>query len=230
MTEQSTKAATDTKRAARWAPGSEATTRKVFDYRTQRFLVGVVALSLTWIVTFTANEKLISISSSYHTDARNWLVGMLFVVGAFLFSYNGHFRLEGRLSRVGSIAAFVVALVPSAPKGSPQDLGAHIHLGASAILFLVLAYFCLFPFRKNTKGKGGKKGIRATIYLVCGLTMLGALGTASVLTWTFERATIDSWRAVYWSEAIALHAFGIAWMTSGKVFPFLVDKEEGLSL
>jgi hypothetical protein len=40
------------------------------------------------------------------------------------------------------------------------------------ILFSILTYFCLGPFRKNTKGKGGKKGRRSIIYLICGLIMV----------------------------------------------------------
>jgi len=218
------------KRRKLWAPGTEATTQKVFDYRALRFLVGIVALALTWVVTFTANETLISISSSYHTDARDWLVGMLFVVASFLWAYNGHFRLQARLSRLGSVAAIVIAVVPAACKGCEKGLEANVHLAASSVLFLVLAYFCLFPFRKNVKGKGGKKGLRSGIYLACGVTMLGALGIASVLTWSLPRETVDAWRVVYFAEAIALHAFGIGWMTAGKVFPFLVDKDEALPL
>ncbi len=151
-------------------------------------------------------------------------------MGAFLWAYNGHYRWEGRLSKLAGVAAIVVALVPGACPGCEQGLDARIHLGASTILFLVLAYFCLIPFRKNTKGKGGKKGLRSGIYLACGVAILGALGIASILTWTLCSATVDEYRIVYWGEAVALHAFGIAWMTAGKVFPFLADKGDTLSL
>ncbi|MBL4634931.1 MAG: hypothetical protein JKY56_13750 [Kofleriaceae bacterium] len=220
----------DNKPARFWARGAEATKQKVFDYRALRFLLGLAALSVTWVVTFTANETLVSISSSYHTDARDCFVGLLFFVGAFLWAYNGHYRWEGRLSKLAGVAAIVVALVPGACPGCEKGIEASVHLAASATLFLVLAYFCLVPFRKNTKGKGGKKRLRSGIYLACGVAILGALGIASILTWTLCSATVDEYRIVYWGEAIALHAFGIAWMTAGKVFPFLVDKEEAVSL
>lgn len=218
------------KRARFWAPETKATKQKVFDYRTLRFLIGILALSVTWVVTFVADESLVSISSSYHTNARDWFVGMLFIVGAFFWAYNGHFRLEAWLSKLAAVAAIFVAVVPGACKTCEPGLAAYVHLGASTVLFLVLAYFCLVPFRTNTKGKGGKKGLRSWIYLACGVTMIGALGIASVLTWSLSKATVDDWKVVYWGEAIALHAFGIAWMTAGKVFPFLVDKEDALPL
>ncbi|MDE2996662.1 MAG: hypothetical protein OXT73_08000 [Bacteroidota bacterium] len=32
----------------------------------------------------------------------------------------------------------------------------------------------------------------------------------------------------YWAEFLALWAFGIAWITAGKVLPFLVSTDEAL--
>ena len=62
----------------------------VFDYHTIRLLIGVIALSFPWIVSILASQITPSISWSYHTDARDIFVGFLFVIGAFLVSYQGH--------------------------------------------------------------------------------------------------------------------------------------------
>ena len=63
---------------------------KVFDYRALRLLMGLIALALPFIVTLVSSTQLSSISASYFTEARDAFVGMLFIVGAFLWAYNGH--------------------------------------------------------------------------------------------------------------------------------------------
>lgn len=68
----------------------------VFDYRALRLLMGLVALSLPFLVRFIATNPLTSISASYHSEARDVFVGMLCIVAAFLWAYNGHSALEGR--------------------------------------------------------------------------------------------------------------------------------------
>jgi hypothetical protein len=52
--------------------------------------VGVIAFSLPFVFSAIANSSLGSMSGSYYTSARDVFVGMLFIVGAFLWAYNGH--------------------------------------------------------------------------------------------------------------------------------------------
>jgi hypothetical protein len=40
----------------------------------------------------------------------------------------------------------------------------------------------------------------------------------------------DAWRVTYYAEAIALWAFGVAWMVAGKYFSLVVDEDEALQL
>lgn len=42
--------------------------------------------------------------------------------------------------------------------------------------------------------------------------------------------TAKTLRITYWAEAIALGAFGIAWIVAGKYFKLFVDKDEALRL
>ena len=62
----------------------------VFDYRALRLLVGLIAFALPIVVSLLSIKTLPSISASYHAEGRDAFVGMLFVVGAFLWAYNGH--------------------------------------------------------------------------------------------------------------------------------------------
>jgi hypothetical protein len=68
----------------------ESNERLVFDYRTIRLIIGLIAFAFPWIVSFLAHEIPSSISWSYYTDGRDLFVGFLFVIGAFLICYKGH--------------------------------------------------------------------------------------------------------------------------------------------
>ena len=139
---------------------------KVFDYRALRLLMGIIALSLPFVVSLIAFESLSSISASYYTEARDAFVGLLLIVGAFLWAYNGHGPKEAIASKIASVAAILVAIFPTScadctvkiPTIFPvTKITPIIHYVAALCLFSILAYFCFGPFRKNTKGKKGKK-------------------------------------------------------------------------
>ena len=200
----------------------------VFDYRALRLLVGLIALALPFAVTILSKDNsLQSISASYHTAARDAFVGMLCIVGAFMWAYNGHSIKEGTASKIASLAAFMVALFPTRCSGCDLTHITYIHYISAAVLFAILAYFCLGPFRKNTKGAGGKKARRAKIYLFCGVTIIISMLAIGVSNYM---GIDEQYRITYWGEAVALCAFGIAWIVAGKVIPWLVDDEEALRL
>lgn len=204
------------------------TKRPIFDYRVLRLFMGVIALSLPYAVIFLSQESLTSVSASYYTDARDTFVGMMFVVGAFLWAYNGHTLRQAAVSKVASLAAFFVGFFPTACDGCAVSAASITHFSAAAVLLSALAYFCLGPFREKTRGQPGKAGRRAVIYLVCGWAMVAAMLIA-LAAWLFlEPATVAELRIVFWVELVALNAFGIAWITAGKLLPILVDKDEAV--
>lgn len=202
----------------------------VFDYRALRLLMGLIALGLPFVVSFLASTSLSSISASYYSEARDAFVGMLFVVSAFLWAYNGHTPKEARRSKVASIAAILVALFPTSCDLCEANITSFIHYGAAAILFSILAYFCYVPFRLNTKGKAGKPGRRSKIYFVCGSIMIACMLAMFASTLLLPDSTLIELRITYWAEAISLIAFGIAWTVSGKYFSIFVDDAELMRL
>jgi hypothetical protein len=90
-------------------------------------------------------------------------------------------------------------------------------------------YFCFGPFRENTKDAPGKKGMRANIYLLCGWVMALCLLIAGISQFARPAETAKS-SITYWTETVALFAFGIAWIVAGKVLPPLTDEDERLKL
>ena len=198
----------------------------VFDYRGLRLLMGLIALSLPIIVTAMAGKSLTSISASYYSDARDMFVGLLFVVGSFLFAYNGHSEKEALASKAASISALLVASFPTACDGCQSGFVSSIHYSAAAMLFSALAYFCFIPFRRGVKGASGKKGRRNVIYLVCGSIMVGCMVVVFVANQALPEQVLVEWRVTYFGEAIALLAFGVSWIVSGKAFKLVADEEE----
>jgi hypothetical protein len=198
----------------------------IFDYRTLRLAMGVIALSLPLLVTFISAQKLESISASYYTDSRNIFVGLMFVVAAFLFAYNGWTTLQAFSSKFAALGAAMVALFPTSCKLCGPSLHSTLHALGAALLFGILAYFCLGPFREKTKGQGGKKALRSKIYLVCGLLIIGAMLTVILIPDQIK----EEYRIVFWGEAVALSAFGVAWIVAGKYLSPLVHPDEKLYL
>jgi hypothetical protein len=199
--------------------------KTVFDYKLLRFFIGVIALVLPFLVTWIAGQRLTSVSASYHTDAQDVFVGLLFFVAAFLLAYNGHLLSESVASKVAGMAAILVALFPTAPDGAPTDFEARVHGGAALTLFLILAYFCFFVFRKKIKRDRGPRRRRSRIYFACGSAIVVSILVVIAAVVFLPDDVADEARIIYWAESVALVAFGIAWLVSGKVLPGLVDKE-----
>lgn len=202
----------------------------VFDYRSLRLLMGIIAFLLPFVVSLIATDPLSSISESYCTEARDAFVGLLFFVSAFLWAYKGHSSNEAVASKVASFAAIFVAVFPTTCKPYEPDIRSAIHYGAAAILFLILAYFCFVPFQKNTKGRKGKKGLRSVIYFICGSVILGSMLTLVSAQLMMPEQIVKTYQITYWAEAFALWSFGIAWMVAGKWICLLVDEDEALKL
>ncbi len=234
---------------------------KVFNYLILRTIVGVIALLLPFVVWLVANlvytdvDIPTSISVTYHLGARDIFVGSLFVVSAFLFSYNGFLSdkypnnqlAQSRLSKLAGACAVIVALFPttcneqwvldvtkistglcgSKPHLDFLPVGA-IHTGAAVVLFIILAIFCLHYFQIGTKGEGGKKERRSRIYRKCGWTMVGAMIVGAISS----AAEFFGWsggfvlKIMFFVELVCLFAFGIAWLVAGKQLPYFASDEE----
>ena len=191
-----------------------------------RLSMGVIAFSLPILVTVISNQQLESISASYYTNARDEFVGLIFVVGAFLFAYNGWTLKQAVAIKFAALGAFLLALFPTACKLCEPGLSSYIHELGAATLFGVLAYFCLGPFREKTKGKGGKRGRRSVIYLCCGWLIILAILTIALVPSDIK----EQYRVVFWGEWVALWSFGVAWIVAGKYLPILAEPEEELIL
>ena len=192
--------------------------------------MGIIAFAIAPVMTAVSSVSLPSVSFSYFTEAHDLFVGMLFVVAAFLWAYNGHTRNQARASKGASAAAIFVALCPTSCANCDADLMSVIHVVAAICLFAILAYFCFGPFRQKTKGQPGKRGRRSRIYFACGSIMVISMLVGLIAQFTLTSDLMDAWRVTYWVEAIALTAFGVAWIVAGKSLSIIVDDDQKLYL
>jgi uncharacterized Tic20 family protein len=200
----------------------------VFDYQVSRLVVGIIAFTLPFAVSFISWKPLPSISASYYTDARDVFVGMLFIVGSFFLAYNGHDIWQSRASKIASLAAILAALFPTKCDACKINAIALVHYCSATALFLILAYFCLGPFAKKAKNKNTKKsGRRRIIYQICGTIMIVCIVTVGI---SLAAEIGSEVRIIYWAEAVALVAFGTAWMTASRPIKFLAEEGERLAL
>lgn len=229
--------------------GSNPKRNLVFDFITMRWLMGLIVLLLPGIVRFIATEKIPSISWSYHTEARDYFVGLLFVIGAFLISYKGHKREEDIVSSVGGIAAWVTALNPTAFSVGSTNMTSTIHYLGAFVLFSTTVYFCLYAFtsrarrksKRKDKRKGKGKGIflidfifqykgpldpaarRILFYQICGLGITSMMVLSAIVGFS---GVDEPSNLIFLAQTIALLLFGTAWLVASQFLPFLIDKKK----
>lgn len=201
------------------------------DHRALKTLIAVVAFGLANVTSVLANDSIRSISEAYKYGgwARDVLVGAMFAVAAFMFSYNGYRPLEKVLTKATAVAALGVAMFPGEvePVGS---LTQTIHTLASLVMFSTLAGLCVIFYQRARRKNLMRANRRAVLYVICAAVMLGSM--LVVVADHFLGGPLLSRfpRLVFHCERIALLAFGTAWLAAGHIIPWLTDPEERWSL
>ena len=208
--------------------------RQDIDHRAMKLVIGLIALSMAVLTRVFSPAPLTSISASYYVGgwAQSIFVGFLFAIGAFLLAYNGATRVETVLAKVAAAAAAGVALYPCGC-GSPLVLarGAYrprlpsVHFASAAVMFLVLAYFA-YGFYRRAREKGHvEANVRAGIYALCVLVILGAIVVLAVHAVVGGGGTGPDY-VTYWGETAALWAFAVSWLVASRSIPKLTRPDE----
>jgi hypothetical protein len=204
----------------------------VFEYRTLRLLVGIIMFALPVVVLiFSSFTPLSSISVSYHSGARDVLVGSLFMIGALLIAYRGYDPIEDWIANLGAGAAIVAALCPISCDACPIDTMSIFHAIAGTLLFSTIAYFCLGPFKQNAKKRNSYKAQqRVRLYTICGWVIIVCVLVIAIVQIPAAAELKRVWLLAFWAEFFALWAFGFAWIVASKFLPWFADKDERLIL
>jgi len=160
-------------------------------------LLGGLSIGVPWQNSMSAYYH----ASSGDSSMRNWFVGILFGVAAFLILYRGYRPLENWLLNLGGVFAVGVAIFPMAWKCA-SNCKWSLHGFCAVAFFLCLAAVCLFCSRdtlqliKDPKRRKRYQGI----YSALGLMMVVLATTAfapSKVTFCIECAGIVAFSA-YW--------------------------------
>lgn len=176
-----------------------------------------------------------SISYYYHTNMRDFLVGLLGCVALFLVSYKGYGWVDNLVTWVIGIAGAGIALFPCPTHdGSIARLGMFqipaatcglLHLVFTTLFFLLLAVNSIFLFTLNRdKPATKRKRWRNIVYIVCGIFIFASMAALFVF-FLVAPDFIETTSIGLVFETIMLCAFGISWLVKGDTFKFLKDKE-----
>jgi len=211
----------------------------VISYLTLRKAIGFLGISLpftvslgAWLIFRTGMQS--SISNYYYTGTRDVLVGTLWAIGFFLFSYRGYERIDRVAGILGCVFALGTALFPTAPEIDPSNTAkwiGYIHQGCAGLFFFTLIFFSLFLFTK-TKPHGTptrRKLQRNLVYRVCGIAMAVCILLMTFYTFLPEAATasLKAYHPIFWLETIAILAFGVSWIVKGEAILKDEEKEKG---
>ncbi len=205
--------------------------KEEIDHHTLRLIVGLIALSLAALTSLFSNGAITSVSASYHEGgwARDIFVGFLFAIAAFLMAYNGHSRRQMLLSKLAAFAALGIAMFPC-KCDIHTEIIPYVHGTSAAIMFLVLAGFCLtFYLRARNKGHRQARW-RAGIYALCGITIVLAILVLTLDHFLGGAISRKIVRLTYYGEYAGLVAFGVAWLVASRVLPVLSAKDERISV
>ena len=209
----------------------DTTDPQLISYLTLRRAIGFIGILLPVLLgigVLFGDDKTIqpSISDYYFTTMGDVFVGALFAVALFLFCYKGYDPIDAVTANLAGCFAIVVALFPtSVDSGFDCHMGllihtkitSIVHYSATALLFLTLAFFCLFLFRRTHSAGRQLKGKlqRNRFYLICGIIMICCVALIPLLAALSWLKNLAFGRATYILETIALWAFGVSWLVKG---------------
>lgn len=206
----------------------------IISYLSLRRLIGILGILLPFIcvlggLLFSDVPIGSSISYYYHTNMRDFFVGILVGISLFLMTYKGYHKIDNIVTSIIGFLGLGVSAFPSRYSiASTEPLGIFqitptisnkIHLICAFTFFFLLAINSIFLFtlteRKNMPKTRNKK-IRNYIYISCGIVILISL--AILLIRSLVGAGAEDSRILLFYETIMLVAFGISWLVKGRTF------------
>ena len=197
-------------------------------YYKLRSIIGLLGIALPFVLSLGAlilfqTGLQSSISGYYHTRMQDVFVGILCVIGFFLFSYKGYKRSDNIASNLACVSAVGIALFPTAPEGAAASgayLIGYFHLAFLLLFFLTQIYISLFLFTKTAAPKSPqrRKLQRNSVYKACGYTMGICMLLITINSFLSGSAAsfFEAYKPVLWLEFLIFFAFGISWLTKGE--------------
>lgn len=208
----------------RFAPAPQGP--RDLSYLALRKAVGIVALLLPFAIAIpwgcAHHTILTSISIYYYTGMRNLFVGSLCAIAIIMLCTRGYDWKDEAADILSGICAIGVAFFPTAPaccSSHRQNVIGAVHYTFAALLFLTLAFFCLYLFTMSARGRTltSRKLQRNKVYVISGIVILISLTLLATLTLLLHRPYVFAHVAPgICFETTSLLAFGVAWLVKGE--------------
>jgi hypothetical protein len=156
-----------------------------------------------------------SMSAYYHANTdgrsmRDWFVGILFAIGAFLYLYKGYSHTENIALNCAGVFAWLIALFPMEWNCGANCKSFSIH-GFSAVLFFLCIAFVCIRCASDTLNLITDDRINC---FKCFYWFLGGVMIASPIIAFILTVLVQQYRALtFFIEAVGIFAFATYWLT-----------------
>jgi hypothetical protein len=206
----------------------------IMSYINLRRLIGVLGMLLPLIcvlggLVFADLPCQRSISFYYHTNMRDFFVGLMIAVSMFLITYKGYQARDSIVTTLSGLAGIGIALFPleffkglAVPIGLFQvnaPVSSVVHIACAGIFFALLAVNSMFLFtlgKEDGEPRTENKKIRNGIYVACGAVILFSLVTFAALYLLVGDDELNKGSLVLVLESVMLLAFGVSWLVKGE--------------
>lgn len=187
--------------------------------------MGIVVLSVALPLILYFGGKLVGIDllnsmSAYYGDhgglLRNWLVGILWVVGSFLYLYKGFSTLENILLNLAGAFAVGVGMVPCNCWKDAVGPNSQLHAFVAVSFFLSMAAVCLLCAGDTISLLPDQKTRDAfkRRYRVIGILLVASPATALLVSYVLRQ--FDNYK--FFVEASGVWMFAAYWLVKSREF------------
>ena len=173
-----------------------------------------------------------SISATYYANDKIFMIGLLYAITIFFFSYKGYDYKDRITSLIEAFSSFVIISFPCYTPGIEDKVGLFqlpifvsdtVHCIGASVLFITFTFNVLYLFRLSEPEPTEKKILRNKIYLTCGIIMIVFI-ILQVITTFIEFNFIPQWFPTTWfNEFVMLEAFGFAYFVKSEAIDKLND-------
>lgn len=206
----------------------------IMSYINLRRLIGILGILLPFTCMaggfiFSDLPVQNSISFYYHTNMRDFFIGLMAVVSLFLITYKGYETIDIIITTISGIAGLGIAFFPcldyvslTNPLGIFQlsaSVSNKIHIGCALVFFILLAVNSIFLFtlsKLKDIPRKSEKYRRNFIYRICGIIIFLCIILLLIFLQVYSTEEIEKHKIVLFFETIMLIAFGISWLIKGE--------------
>ena len=173
----------------------------------------------------------LSISATYYANSKMFMIGLLFAISVFFFSYQCYDWKDRIVTLFEAICAIGIVMFPCKSDDIPNLVGlfnipfgiSHVfHCTFATVLFVLFGFQITFLFTKSDGNPTKEKLIRNKIYRICGIVIF-VFCIVQMITSIF--VFIPSYIPTTWiNEFVMLIAYGVAYLIKSESIAKLNDK------